>query len=91
MNLCPSFPSIMLLRICGTQSSQLRATEPSWAPMGTQPSGVALGTHGVQREQPGEVHHAGTQGTVTQLLSPLWLHGSCARTLRIRLSSGWRG
>lgn len=32
-----------------------------------------------------------TQGTVTQLLSPLWLHGSCARTLRMRHFLGQAG
>lgn len=81
MNLCPSFPSIMLLRICGTQRKQLRATEPGHAPVGAHPLGVAC-------EQPGKVRRASTQGTVTQLLSPLWLHGSCVSTLRMRLSAG---
>jgi len=48
MNLCPSFPSIMLLRIWGTWRRGLRATEPGHMSVGTHPSTVALGTRGVQ-------------------------------------------
>lgn len=76
MNLCPSFPSIMLLRIWGTQRRRLRATEPGHLPAGTQPSGVARATHRLQGW--GVSHHAGTQGTATQLPSQPWPHGSCA-------------
>lgn len=96
MNLCPSFPSIMLLRIWGTQRMQLRATGPGHVPTGTHPSRVALGPVGCRGEQPRGLwgkgreargcrwHWAGTQGTVTQLLSPPWPHGSYAGALRMR-------
>ena len=94
MNLCPSFPSIMLLRIWGTWRRRLRATKPGHVPAGTHLSGVALGTHRVQGRgvsSLGGAHHAGTQGTVTQLPSSLWPHGSCAGALRTRRSPGQAG